>query len=151
MQDGNKEEHGNGRTSNSTGDTHPGDVEKKEDTITGVPGETIARNQEGWKFFSEGSSRVRTSGWDQLPEGFESAEEALQAARGSTGHAGRGSQHWSGVATWNANNGPHFNSGNSRFGSGHERGLVMGNVAAGDRVFFEDTAWSRVDHSHRCR
>lgn len=151
MQVGNKVEHGNGRTSNSTGDTHSGAVEMKEDMVTGVPCEKTARNTEGWKRFSEGSSRVRTSGWDQLPEGFESAEEALQAARGSTGHAGRGSQHWSGVATWNTNSSPHFNSSNSRFGSGHERGLVMGNVAAGDRVFFEDTAWSRVDHSHRCR
>ncbi|KAH7372499.1 hypothetical protein KP509_17G007300 [Ceratopteris richardii] len=58
------------------------------------------------------SGRSRTSGWDQLPEGFDNVEEALRAAKEGTTH--RGGRNGS----WNCSAGRGSFHPSSRFGPG---------------------------------
>lgn len=150
MQDKVGDDHGNGSASVATSDSHRTSSERAED-LTGTARSGKDRKSEVWREPSEGSCRVRSkSGWDQLPEGFQSAEEALQAARSNAGQTGWGSHYGGpGYSGWSGNSSMHFNSGDNRFLPGHGRGMLPGPAA--DRGPFDKTAWSRGDHPRRSR
>lgn len=126
----------------SKGDLHTKKEENDEDisTFDGKIKSEISKRG------SEGTSRVKSSGWDQLPVGFDKAEDALRAAREVPGRVGRGSQHWNPPGGWNASVSTHYSSNNSRFGSGHGRGPLWRNETMGERMRPDDIPWSRDEH-----
>jgi hypothetical protein len=152
MQDKAGDEHGNGSgASVATSDSHRTSLERAEDlTGTARSGKAIRKSEVWREQSSEGGSRARTkSGWDQLPEGFQSAEEALQAARSNAGQTGWGSHYGAGFPGWNGSPSIHFSSSENRYLPGHGRGMLPGPAA--ERVAYEKTAWSRGDHPRRSR
>lgn len=151
MQDKVEDEHGNGSASVATSDSHPTSSDRAEDMAGSARSDKTVRKSEVWRESSEGGgSRARTkSGWDQLPEGFQSAEEARQAARSNAAQTGWGSSHYGpGFSGWNGTS-MHFSSGDNRYLPGHGRGMLPGPTA--DRGPFEKAAWSRSDHPRRSR
>ncbi|XP_073385471.1 uncharacterized protein [Physcomitrium patens] len=145
-----EEEHGNGSGSGGTCGSRGASLERTEGGSGAEGSGRGVRKSEVRREGSEGGSRSRAkSGWDQLPEGFQSAEEALQAARSNAGQAGWGSAYGCGYAGWNGNSSTHFGSGENRYLSGHGRGMVVG--PAGERGAFDKVAWSRGEHARRSR
>ncbi|KAG0554446.1 hypothetical protein KC19_12G092600 [Ceratodon purpureus] len=145
-----RDDHGNGSASVATSDSRRASLERTEDLIGTPRSDKAIRKSEVWREPSEGGSRVRTkSGWDQLPEGFQSAEEALQAARPNAGQTGWGSHYAPGFSGWNGSSSIHFNPSENRYLPGHGRGMLPGPAA--DRVSYEKTGWSRGDHPRRSR
>lgn len=150
MQDKVEDEHGNRSASVATSDSYRTSLERSEDLTGTARSGKVVRKSEVWRESSEGGSRVRTkSGWDQLPEGFQSAEEALQAARSNAGQTGWGSHYGPGFSGWNGSSSMHFSSGENRYLPGHGRGMLPGPAA--ERTPFEKSPWSRGDHPRRNR
>ncbi|KAL2612684.1 hypothetical protein R1flu_024376 [Riccia fluitans] len=92
----------------------------------------------------DSQNRTKSSGWDQLPEGFDNPDDALRAAKGNpVVRTGRGSP-------WGVTNGrgssisPRGAPVSSRFG----RGLRSDSIS--DRARSEDS-WTREDHQHGIR
>lgn len=150
MQEKVRDEHGNGSASVATSDSHRTSLEGTEDLIGTARSGKIVRKSEIWREASEGGSRVKTkSGWDQLPDGFQSAEEARQAVRSNAGQTGWGSHYGAGFSGWNGSSSIHFGSSENRYLPGHGRGMLPGPAA--ERAAYEKTAWSRADHPRRSR
>ncbi|KAG6552107.1 hypothetical protein Mapa_006416 [Marchantia paleacea] len=92
----------------------------------------------------DGQSRTKSSGWDQLPEGFDNPDDALRAAKGNpVVRTGRGSP-WGSTNGRGASISPRGGPVTSRFG----RGLRTDSI--GDRARSEDS-WTRDDHQHGLR
>ncbi|CAM6060919.1 unnamed protein product [Sphagnum tenellum] len=95
---------------------------------------------------SEVIGRVKLSGWDQLPEGFDKAEDALRAAKEGSGRGGRGVPQWANHPGWGSsinNIGPI----SSHIGPGPGRGSLVRNDPQGERAR-SDLTRSRDDRSY---
>lgn len=97
---------------------------------------------------SEVVGRVKSSGWDQLPEGFEKKEYASQAVKEGSGRGGRGAPQWANLT----GRGASMSSNNSRimtsqFSAGPGRGSLVRNDPPAERVR-SDSAWSRDHQLH---
>lgn len=131
-------------------DSRRASLERAED-LAGTARSGKVRKSEVWRESSEGGgSRVRTkSGWDQLPEGFQSAEEALQATRSNAGNTGWSPHYQPGFSGWNGGPNMHYPPGDNRYMPGHGRGMLPGPAA--ERAPFEKSGWSRGEHPRRSR
>ncbi|CAM6008950.1 unnamed protein product [Sphagnum balticum] len=95
---------------------------------------------------SEVIGRVKLSGWDQLPEGFDKAEDALRAAKEGSGRGGRGVPQWANHPGWGSciNN---IRPMSSHIGPGPGRGSLVRNDPPLERARSDPTR-SRDDRSY---
>ncbi|KAL3680345.1 hypothetical protein R1sor_023301 [Riccia sorocarpa] len=92
----------------------------------------------------DGQNRAKSSGWDQLPEGFDNPDDALRAAKGNpVVRTGRGSP-WGGSNGRGSSISPRGAPVSTRFG----RGLRSDSIS--DRARSDDS-WTREDHQHGIR